>query len=133
MDNQLLLLEINVVCDSPLTVSGKAGEVVMIPFSGDASGPFFTGKIIGPAVDTQKIGKDGSFRLSARYMLEGVDSAGNACRVFIENQGNEAEGFCPWLVTDSPVLQQWEGKKLTATIGGTPQGVLVRIREAGEP
>ena len=103
------------------------------PFSGDASGPFFTGKIIGPAVDTQKIGKDGSFRLSARYMLEGVDSAGNACRVFIENQGNEAEGFCPWLVTDSPVLQQWEGKKLTATIGGTPQGVLVRIREAGEP
>lgn len=133
MDNQLLLLEINVVCGSPLTVSGKAGEVVMIPFSGDASGPFFTGKIIGPAVDTQKIGKDGSFRLSARYMLEGVDSAGNACRVFIENQGNEAEGFRPWLVTDSPVLQQWEGKKLTATIDGTPQGVLVRIREAGEP
>ena len=132
MDSSLLL-EIRVACEEALSVKGRQMSVVMIPFTGVSEGPYFFGKTLGTGVDTQKIGKDGSFRLSARYMLEGVDSAGNACRVFIENQGNEAEGFCPWLVTDSPVLQQWEGKKLTATIGGTPQGVLVRIREAGEP
>ena len=132
MDNKLLM-EIHVQCSEPMTVKGQTMDIVMIPFTGTAEGPYFHGVMVGSGVDTQKITPDGKVMLSARYMLEGVDSAGNACRVFIENQGNEAEGFCPWLVTDSPVLQQWEGKKLTATIGGTPQGVLVRIREAGEP
>ena len=65
--------------------------------------------------------------LSARYMLEGTDAAGNACRIFIENQGSWQEGFTPRIVTDSSLLKELETAELTATVDGIPGGVLVRI------
>ena len=122
-----LLLEIKVVCDPALTVQGHTRDIVMIPFTGTASGPYFTGKIIGPGVDTQKVPKDGAPALSARYMLEGTDKAGNACRIFIENEGTLVGGFRPMIVTDSPLLQDWETAPLRATVEGIPGGVLVRV------
>ena len=122
-----LLLKIQVLCREPFRVSGKTTEIVMIPFTGTASGDLFTGKTVGTGVDTQKIGKNGSFLLSARYMLEGTDAAGNACRIFIENQGNEDTGFIPHVVTDSPLLQAWETADLYSTLEGAPGGVTVRI------
>ena len=86
MDNDSsLLLEIRVACGEALSVKGRQMSVVMIPFTGVSEGPYFFGKTLGTGVDTQKIGKDGSFLLSARYMLEGEDCEGNACRIFIEN------------------------------------------------
>ena len=125
--NEKLFLEIRVLCGEPFRVSGKQTEIVMIPFTGTVAGDLFTGKTVGPGVDTQKIGKDGSFLLSARYMLEGTDAAGNACRIFIENQGNEDTGFIPRIVTDSPLLQAWETANLYSTLEGIPGGVIVRI------
>lgn len=122
-----LLMEIRVAVREPVSVSGVNRKIVMIPFTGEASGPYFTGSVIGPGVDTQKIGKDESIILSARYMLEGTDAAGNACRVFVENQGNWAAGFTPAIVTDSPLLAGWETADLYATVDGIPEGVLVRI------
>ena len=101
----------------------------MIPFTGTVDGPFFKGKTVGTGVDTQKIGTDGTFLLSARYMLEGTDAEGNACRIFVENQGNEQAGFVPRIVTDSPLLKKCEKKDLYATLEGIPGGVTVRIRE----
>ena len=122
-----LLLEIRVACGEALSVKGRQMSVVMIPFTGVSEGPYFFGKTLGTGVDTQKIGKDGSFLLSARYMLEGEDCEGNACRIFIENQGNEQEGFVPRIVTDSPVLKHWEETELYSTIEGIPGGVMVRV------
>ena len=121
------LLEIRVACDEPLTVRGQETTVVMIPFTGVSEGPYFFGKTLGTGVDTQKIGADGSFLLSARYMLEGKDSSGNACRVFIENEGSRENGFRPEIVTDSPVLKHWEEAELVSTIEGIPGGVMVRV------
>ena len=121
------LLEILVDCEEALKVSGSERDIVMIPFTGTASGPEFTGRILPGGVDTQKIGKDGSFLLSARYMLEGEDANGKPCRIFIENQGNEQDGFIPGLVTDSPLLRKWETADLYATLEGRPGGVTVRI------
>lgn len=80
-----LLLEIQVSCNEPYSVKGRSTTVVMIPFTGTTDGTYFKGKTVGTGVDTQKIGTDGSFLLSARYMLEGTDAEGNACRIFIEN------------------------------------------------
>jgi hypothetical protein len=120
-------MEIRVAIREPVSVSGANRKIVMIPFTGEASGPYFTGSVIGPGVDTQKIGKDDSIILSARYMLEGTDAAGNACRVFVENQGNWTDGFTPAIVTDSPLLAGWETADLYATVDGIPEGVLVRI------
>ena len=125
--NGELLLEIQVKILDSQRVNGAARDIVMIPFTGTASGPWFTGKIIGPGVDTQNISKDGKAALSARYMLEGTDKSGQACRIFIENQGSFDTGFQPMIVTDSALLSSWETACLYATVEGAPGGVLVRI------
>ena len=122
-----LLLEIRVNILDSLRVNGAHRDIAMIPFTGIAGGPWFTGTVIGPGVDTQKIGKDGKAVLSARYMLEGEDKSGQACRIFIENQGSFDTGFTPLIVTDSALLSSWETAKLYATVEGAPGGVLVRI------
>ena len=98
----------------------------MIPFTGEAFGPYFNGKVVGPGVDTQTI-INGKAKLSARYMLEGKDAEGNPCRIFIENQGDWETGFRPTVVTDSALLGDWEQSNLSATVEGAPGGVTVRI------
>lgn len=122
-----LLLEIAVLCEEPYSVRGSNTTIVMIPFTGTTDSPRFQGRTVGTGVDTQQIGKDGSFLLSARYMLEGTDASGNPCRIFIENQGNEQAGFIPRIVTDSPLLKDWETADLYSTVEGSPGGVTVRI------
>ncbi len=122
-----LLMEIRVECGEAASVRGQETTIVMIPFTGTTEGPYFKGKTVGTGVDTQRIGKDGIARLSARYMLEGQDAAGNACRIFIENEGNGQEGFTPRIVTDSPLLKGWETEELSAAVDGIPGGVLVKI------
>ena len=128
---QRLLLVIDVACDAPLTVRGNTRDIAVIPFGGTASGPYFHGGITGPGVDTQRIGKDGAAVLSARYMLEGEDADGRPCRIFIENNGSFEAGFRPTVVTDSPLLAEWEQLPLAATVTGIPGGVQVRISRHG--
>lgn len=121
------LLTIRVRCHEAIKVEGKRGSVVMIPFEGEAEGPLFRGSVTGPGVDTQRWDREGRGSLSARYMLEGRDRDGNACRIFIENQGNWETGFRPTLVTDSPLLAPWEDMALTAQVEGVDGGVRVTI------
>ena len=122
-----LIMEIRVKCEEPISVTGAKKKITMIPFTGEATGAYFRGQIIGPGVDTQKIEKDGTTALSARYMLEGADYGGNPCRIFIENQGFWGGAFVPAIVTDSPLLSDWESANLSATVEGIPGGVLVSV------
>ncbi|MGG0822301.1 DUF3237 family protein [Paenibacillus turicensis] len=63
--------------------------VVMITFTGEATGKYFNGVILDGGVDTQIIGKYGDrHTLSARYMLQGSDETGQSCEIYIENNGN---------------------------------------------
>ena len=91
----MLLMEVRVKCEEPLKVTGAKTDIVMIPFTGEATGPYFTGHIIGTGVDTQKIEKGGIPFLSARYMLEGKDYGNTPCKMFIENQGAWGGKFVP--------------------------------------
>lgn len=120
------LLVIHVICHEAISVQGSTRTIVMIPFEGTAEGPLFSGRVTGPGVDTQTV-TEGTAWLSARYMLEGKDAAGNACRIFIENQGSSREGFCPAVVTDSPLLRDWETTKLSATVEPGAESVTVTI------
>ncbi|MBR6953812.1 MAG: DUF3237 family protein [Clostridia bacterium] len=122
-----LILTIHVLCTGAEAVKGRREDVVMVPFTGRAQGPDFTGETVGPGVDTQRIAKDGTVRLSARYMLAGRDSAGNSCRLFVENQSGEDGVLRPRIVTDSPVLAAWEDARLRSAVEGAPGGVTVRI------
>ena len=116
-----LLMEIRVSLQEPVSVEGASRKIVMIPFTGTASGPYFSGRVLGTGVDTQKMDKEGGFLLSARYMLEGTDAGGNACRVFVENQGNRENGFTPSVVTDSPPAFRL-GNRLPVRRGGRNPG-----------
>ena len=122
-----LLMKIRVTCREPVSVDGKNKKIVMIPFDGEATGDCFRGRVIGTGVDTQKIDPDGKTILSARYMLEGTDAMGNACRIFVENQGSFDTGLTPSIVTDSPLLAGWETADLYSTAEGIPEGVMISI------
>ena len=63
--------------------------------------------------------------------VEGKDSSGNACRVFIENEGSRDTGFRPTIVTDSPALAEFEEIPMTAEIEDIEGGVMVRIYRSG--
>ena len=130
MEDADMLTAVRVRCEEALSVRGEETTVVMIPFTGTAEGPLFRGTTVGPCVDTQRIGPDGTARLSARYLMEGTDAEGRACRLFVENEGTFQDGFTPRIVTDSPLLKAWEGAELRATVEGIPEGVLVRIFRA---
>ncbi len=66
----------------------KIGKVVLIPFEGYVESEIFKGKISKGAVDRQIIDVNGIKHMSARYMLEGVDSKGEECKIYIENTGD---------------------------------------------
>lgn len=121
-----LLLEVEVHLTGAEKVQGKRREIVMLPFTGEARGPYFQGRVVGTGVDTQKIAP-GNFSLSARYMLEGVDCDGRQCRIFVENNGPSLDDLTPMVVTDSPALQHWEDLPLKSVVTPTEECVWVRI------
>ena len=97
------ILSVQVLCDEFCPeVRSKKMRVVLVPFTGEAFGPYFNGKIIGPGVDTQKFSGEHEMVLSARYMLEGKDHTGQKCRIFIENTLHDENGWHPIIVTDKP-------------------------------
>ena len=129
-----LLLTIDVLCTDSMSVKGNNAEINMVPFTGRAHGKYFNGETVGTGVDTQKLDKKtGAFTMSARYMLEGTDIAGNVCRIFIDNSLCDENGWHPVVVTDSPVLAEWESLPLTAAVVPGENGrVTVSIFHEGE-
>lgn len=122
-----LLMTIQVGIKKTEELIGHTKNICMLEFDGTARGIYFNGEVIGTGVDTQKIEKDGSMFLSARYMLEGLDMQQNPCRVFIENNGGSLDDCTPVIYTDSPLLADWEGAKLKAKVTPCEGGVTVKI------
>lgn len=135
MERMTELLCVLVKLEKIQRIEGALSDIVMIPFSGEACGPYFQGNILPHAVDTQKRKKGEKLQLSARYMLTGTDDQGNPCRMFIENNGTEEAGGVlrtrPVVVTDSPSLAWMEQASLTGTVEGTEGGVIIRIYGEG--
>ncbi|MCF0178039.1 MAG: DUF3237 family protein [Bacteroidales bacterium] len=122
---EVLTIKVNVTGNNSVTVGDE--NRVMILFDGEASGPYFTGIIMPGGVDTQKHkGREGS--LSARYMLDGKDCDGNACRIFIENNAVDGAGYTtPTVLTDSKALAWMNSTKLTGRIDASRAGLIIRI------
>lgn len=126
------ILTIHVVIGNICEVKGNVGLARMICFSGKAEGSGFKGKVLPGGADTQRQTGAAPLQLSARYILEGQDSAGKKCRIFIENQGTaDADGnvrqTTPSIITDSTALSWMETAKLTGTIEPWWKGVIIHI------
>ncbi|MCM1040394.1 MAG: DUF3237 domain-containing protein [Ruminococcus sp.] len=68
-------------------LKGEAGEVEMIPFKGYVDGPIFQGIVVPNGVDTQIVNAAGVRHMSARYLLQGKDTDGQKCSIYVENNG----------------------------------------------
>lgn len=95
-----------------LEVASGDRVVRMLPFDGTVDGPFFKGTILQGGVDTQKVDPEGNGTLSARYMIDGEDCEGNACRMFIENNAPTNSTTTPTIITNSPALKWLETANL---------------------
>ncbi len=125
------VLTVQVRIKEALEVKGGINGVTMILFDGECECDNFKGKILPGGVDTQRLGEDGLVKLSARYIMEGVDYTGESCRIFIENNGEiKSDGqmvTSPCILTDSDALKHLEKEKLTGTVEGAPEGVIIHI------
>ena len=107
------VLEICVQTDpaGTVTLSGEIGTVKMIPFKGTVQGSIFNGIVEPCGVDTQITNQNEVRHMSARYMLTGQDKTGQACHIYIENNGWFTDGArpvpfmtVPTFITDSKAL-----------------------------
>lgn len=126
------VLTIHVKIGDCIKVKGSTGTARMVLFSGDAEGSSFKGKILPGGVDTQRQLKNDPLQLSARYILEGLDSTGKCSRLFIENQGvADIDGHIqktkPTIITDSADLSWLETADLAGTIEPWEKGVIIHI------
>lgn len=111
------------------SVRGKSKTVNLVLFEGRCESELFSGEIL-PGVDTQTVMPDGSVFLSARYIISGTDRDGNHSKIFIENSVSPANGkneTSPVIVTDSPVLCEYENRPLRGTLEGTDDGIIIVI------
>lgn len=124
------IMDIKIEGNGPAVhLKAENGEVLMIPFKGSVDSAIFKGVVEPCGVDTQVVNAAGVRHLSARYMLTGTDAAGDACRIYVENDGWFEDGApmpfrtVPAFLTDSPRLaaylhrNQFVGKGVEAEDG----------------
>lgn len=86
-----------VECDSERAAGYKA-------FGGYCNNEYFKGEVLPGGFDNMKK-EDGVSTLSARYMLKGIDSKGDSCHIFIENNAMQGSSYSkPKVFTDSKAL-----------------------------
>ena len=116
-NNDKLILRLKINLHESIKIESADKTIVQILFAGEASGDYFNGVIMPGAVDTQEIYPDGSGRLSARYSIDGVDCAGQSCKLYIDNTAkiNDSRTF-PKIVTDSVALSYLNTAELRGEI-----------------
>lgn len=133
--NKKEVLTIYVKVTEVLEVKGKTGEVGMVFFGGRVDCDNFKGIILPGGIDTQKEFYGENRVLSARYILDGTDKAGEECKIFIENIGiandsGQVETTTPQIITDSYFLSFLETSKLEGVIelaDPVDEGIIIRI------
>ena len=125
------IFKLNIIVDEFNEVCGNKATARMILFHGDVESPFFTGKICNGGVDTQYQPKGEDNHLSARYIMEGIDDAGNSCKIFIENNGTDkGDGKLvtkPLILTNSERLKWLEEEELSGKVCNEDGKLVIRI------
>lgn len=116
------------------TVEGQKERAVMLFFEGTTDTKWFQGRTLPGSIDTQLQKEGKPSRLSARYILEGIDSEGENCRIFIENNGTDINGeiqTTPMILTDSKALAWLETAELTGRLDFVGEEMIIRIFSTG--
>ena len=115
------ILRLHIELDSFNHVESSKGKITFIRFHGDAKSEYFEGIVAPGGVDTQLHAPGEYNKLSARYILEGKDYTGSACKIYIENNGvDKSDGTpmetVPVIYTDSPNLKWMEDSSLSGQV-----------------
>ena len=114
----------------------KYGSVTFIPFTATVDSELFCGTTVPGGCDIQVENLAGSRHMCARYMFRGTDCEGNACSLFVDNNGylNETMRGGPFIpayprfMTDSPVLGEYfSQQRFRSEVHGREGGVEIRI------
>ncbi len=131
------ILRIKVFLTDCITVAGGADKAVLLPFTGHCESELFTGEILPGGVDVQRIDAEGRCSLCAKYALDGTDSAGKPCRLFIENVAFADPGAPmvthPTIRTDSEALRWMEAADITGRIEHFPDHIEIVLSSADTP
>ena len=117
------------------TVESEAGKVTMLSFDGTTETEWFTGETLPGGVDTQTQWSGQNNILSARYILEGTDDAGEKCRIYIENNGEDVNGVVktvPTVITNSESLAWLEKADLYGKLDFDTSGPVIRVISTGK-
>ena len=117
------VLTIHVTLHQTVEMPGGDHTIRMILFDGHCDSDYFKGNILDGGVDTQVISEDGTGTLSARYILEGIDSEGNNGKM----TPGEPTVTTPVIYTSSKALKWLETAVLTGTVLPADNGVLISI------
>ena len=114
------VLEIEVDVDDVIEVKGFNGTATMVKFHGRCNSEIFKGEVLPGGCDTQKEIGGNARTLSARYVLEGHDSTGTFCHIFIENNATLESGkgirTKPIILTDSNELKYMDKDEFTRKV-----------------
>ncbi len=117
------ILRIYVQIEECIQVNGSTRDINMIRFTGYAKSKYFQGRILPGGVDLQSCKHGERNLLSARYIMEGKDEAGNECHIYIENNGYADENGIirtkPVVVTDSNALGWMERDSVEGKLEGS--------------
>ena len=110
-DKLILEVFVELAPERAVELTGPAGKVKMLPFTGTAKGGIFHGVVAPGGVDTQVTNAAGVRNMSARYMLVGEDREGKLCHIYVDNEGWFTNGeqpspfaTVPTFLTDSECL-----------------------------
>ena len=104
-NKEIFTFDINVGGAGFDNVSGAdQAMAMMIGFTCSSNTRDFKGKGLDNFIDTRMQFRGQAQTLSARYILEGTDGDGRKCKVYIENNGIDANGINtePIIITDNP-------------------------------
>lgn len=133
-----LVMRFQVFVDDSLVSEMKSpyGSVTFIPFTGKVESELFTGEILPGGVDVQVETPDNVRNMCAKYMFQGKDMEGNACKLFVENNGylqpvNREKPYLnavPRFLTDSPILGEYLCRQqFRSEVQGMDWGIEIRI------
>lgn len=136
-DKLIMEVKVSLLQEQISHLKNKYSEVLILPFTGSVDSEIFTGTVLPGAADIQTVNAAGIRHMCAKYMLAGKDSAGNECRIFIENNGYFEPGSqpvsfhaCPTIYSDSPVLADYFAKAAFRAEGHPAEGgVTIQIYE----
>ncbi len=136
MDKLIMEFKISIKGEEITNMEGPRGSVTFIPFGGSVESELFTGEIMPGAADVQVQNPAGSRHMCAKYIFKGIDKEGNACHLFVENNGYLQEcnrndphlNACPTFITDSPVLGEYLSQaRFRTEVHGTETGVCIKV------